>query len=131
MGTRALFSFAGYSALIAALYVSASGAASSVLGVLAAIPGVLIALQVSGAFSALETSFHGSVAALSRRIKWWQFLLAILCFAANALAVRRLGELDAPWARLSIVALALIPGALLAAILGWRAKLASELPPAS
>ena len=111
MWTRALISFAGYSALIAVLYVSASDAASVLLSVLAAIPGVLIALQVSGAF-----------AALYRRIKWWQFLLAILCFGANALAVRRLGEVDAPWARLSIVALALIPGALLAAILGWRAK---------
>ncbi len=127
MWTRALISFAGYSALIAVLYVSASDAASVLLSVLAAIPGVLIALQVSGAFSALEPSFRGSVAALYRRIKWWQFPLAILCFGANALAVRRLGEVDAPWARLSIVALALIPGALLAAILGWRAKLANEV----
>jgi hypothetical protein len=101
MRTRALFGFALYSESPAALYVS-------------------------GAFSALEASFQESVAALARRITWWRFLLVILCFAVNALVVRRLSELDAPWARLSIVALALIPGALLAAILGWRAKLASE-----
>jgi hypothetical protein len=127
MWTRALFSFVVYSALLAVLYVSASDGASVLLRVLAAIPGVLLALYVSGAFSALEASSQESVAALARRITWWRFLLVILCFAVNALVVRRLSELDAPWARLSIVALALIPGALLAAILGWRAKLASEV----
>lgn len=118
-----LVSIVAYSALLVVLYLTESAWAWEFICLLAVTAGVLVALYMIGVFSSLKSSFRDSVLTLYRRTKAWQFLVMVVLLGAYVGLVRHMGRAEVEWVRLMVLVLALIPGVVLAMILGWRAKL--------
>lgn len=97
------------------------GLAAWVLKLLAAMPGLVVVLGLSGAFRLKGRRPGQPAERLFTRLGWTGTALLGVGMTANSIAVSELSRSDAPWARAAMAVLVLLTGIFFASVAWLRA----------
>jgi hypothetical protein len=126
---RLLAAVCAFSTYCAGLWVVSwlpEGFAAWLMKMLAAMPGLILMLGLAGVFRAAYGRPDQAVERLFTRLGWSGTAWLALGMTVNSVGVSELSRSDAPWARVTMAVLVVLPGIFLACVAWLRSGRRSQ-----